>query len=527
MTVTRRVALGATFGLLAAPRLAGAADARTLRFVPQADLASLDPIQSTAYVTRNHAYLVYDTLYGTDESYAVHPQMAAGHVVEDDGKVWTITLRDGLRFHDGTPVLARDVVASLNRWGRRDLFGQTLFGLTDDLSAISDKALRFRLKQPFPHLPTALGKPQSSMPCIMPERLAATDPSRQVTEVIGSGPFRFLPNERVAGDRVLYARFADYVPRQDGTPSFTAGPKVAHLDRIEWRILPDPSTAAAALQTGEVDWWEQPTTDLLPLMRRDRNVTVEILDASGLIGNLRLNHLQPPFNNPAVRRAILGAIRQADFMIAVAGNDPSLWREKVGYFTPGSPAASDVGLEVFGSRSVEQSKADLAAAGYRGERVVMMAPGDYAQVMALSQVGADLFRRIGLNVDFQAADWGTVVQRRARKDALEAGGWSCVFGVGSGSDFMSPAAHLQIRANGANAWVGWPDSPRLEALRTEWLGSSDPAEQKRLTEAMQVQALQDVPYVPLGQFFQPTAYRRGVSGIPKGFAQFYGVRKAA
>lgn len=528
MTIRRRQLAGislAGLSSLAMPRLANAAEAKTLRFVPQADLASLDPIQSTAYVTRNHAYLVYDTLYGTDENFAVQPQMVAGHQVEDDGKRWDLTLRPGLRFHDGSPVLARDVVASLTRWAKRDLFGQTLFAVTDELSALSDTVVRFRLRRPFPQLPAALGKTQSSMPCIMPERLAQTDPSRQVAEVIGSGPFRFLPSERVAGDRLAYERFGDYVPRE-GTPSGTAGPKRALVERVEWRILPDPATAGAALQAGEIDWWEQPTTDLQPLLRRDRQLVVAVLDPTGLIGNLRLNHLQPPFDNPNIRRALLGAIHQDDFMTAVAGTDAAMWRDRVGYFTPGSIAASDEALDRLGQFNEAYAKKALTEAGYKGETIAFLAPGDYPQVSALSEVAADLFHRIGLKVDYQVSDWGTVVQRRARKEPLDKGGWSCVCGVGAGADFASPAAHLQIRANGAAAWVGWPDSPRIEALRSEWLVASDPEEQRRLAREMQHQAFEDVPYIPLGQFFQPTAYRKSLSNPPKGFAQFYNVSKA-
>jgi peptide/nickel transport system substrate-binding protein len=297
----RRDILAASIATLAAPRLAASAEQRVLKFVPQADLAAVDPVFTSAYVTRNHGYLVFDTLYGMDEHYRPQPQMVSGYTVDDDGKTWTFMLRDGLKFHDGTPVLGRDAAASIKRWGKRDTFGQALMAASDEIDAPNDKALRFRLKKPFPLLPNALAKAPSYMPCIMPERLAKTDGATQVTEVVGSGPYRFLASHRVQGAHFAYERFADYVPRPEGTPSFTAGPKQAMFDRVEWHVIPDPATAASALQADEVDWWEQPTIDLQPMLLKNSNIAVEVTDPTGVIGTLRLNCLQPPFNSPAIR----------------------------------------------------------------------------------------------------------------------------------------------------------------------------------------------------------------------------------
>ena len=298
----RRTLLAAT-AALAAPAVVRAASATTLKVVPASDLAALDPVWTTAPVVRNHGYMVFDTLYGTDAELRIQPQMAAGHVVENDGRQWTITLRDGLRFHDGEPVLARDAVASIRRFGARDSFGETLMAATDELSAPDDRTIRFRLKRPFPLLPNALGKP-STMPCIMPERLARTDPAKQVTEMVGSGPYRFLGDERVAGSSVAYRRFEGYQPRGDGVASFTAGPKRAQFDRVEWQVIRDASTKANALINGEVDWVETPSTDLLGLLRASRKVVVTRSALAGDLAVMVLNHLQPPFDNPAIRRAL-------------------------------------------------------------------------------------------------------------------------------------------------------------------------------------------------------------------------------
>ena len=240
-----------------------------LRFIPQSDLTVLDPVWTTAYVTRNHGFAVFDTLYGLDGRFRAQPQMVAGAVRSAEGTEWRLGLRPGLKFHDGTPVLARDCVASIKRWGVRDAFGQALLAATDELSAPDDATILFRLKRPFPLLPDALGKSATSMCPIMPERLALTDPYTAITEMVGSGPFRFVADERVVGARVVYERFARYVPRPGGgAADWTAGPKTALVDRVEWHVIPDPGIAAAALQAGEADWWEQPLPDLYPVLRK-------------------------------------------------------------------------------------------------------------------------------------------------------------------------------------------------------------------------------------------------------------------
>ena len=303
--VSRRTFLATGAAALASPSLAQPAGTRVLKFIPQSDLTVLDPIWTTAYVTRNHGLAVFDTLYGQDARFEAQPQMVEGHVVENDGKLWNLTLRPGLKFHDGTPVLARDCVASIARWGKRDTFGQTLMAYTDELSAPDDRTIRFRLKKSFALLPDALGKIGSSICAIMPERLARTDAFTQVTEMVGSGPFRFKADERVVGARVVYERFADYAPRESGTTEWTAGPKRAFVDRIEWTVFPDDATSAAALRAKEIDWWENPSADMLPVLK---GLKTPIADPTGLIACMRLNQLQPPFDNPArhARRAPAG-----------------------------------------------------------------------------------------------------------------------------------------------------------------------------------------------------------------------------
>ncbi len=522
----RDLLVGAT--ALAVPSIGRAASADTLIFVPQADLAQLDPVWVTAYVTRNHAFLVFDTLYGLDTDYNPQPQMVDGHLVEDDGKLWTLTLRPGLKFHDGAPVLARDAVASIRRWASRDAFGASLLAVTDELGAPDDRTIRFRLKKPFPALPLALGRGSNAMLPVMPERLAKTPGTQQVTEMVGSGPYRFMADERVAGSRAVYQRFDGYVPRPSGTPSFTAGPKIATVPRIEWRTIPDPATAAAALQAGEVDWWESPSADLLPSLRRNRAITTEIIDHAGNIGFLRLNSLYPPFDKPAVKHALLGGIDQADFMAAVVGTDPAMWHAPAGVFTPGTPLATDVGLGVFtGERDYERVKRDLAAAGYNGEKVTFLAATDFPAINALCEVSADMFRKSGINLDYQALDWGTVTSRRNSQEPPEKGGWNAHCTYTAGYDLLNPGSNPSLNAVGRPGYVGWPTDAKQAELRTAWFDAPDLESQRAICRELQTRFLENPGYFPLGQFFQATAYRGNVSGMPRGsFSLFWGIKKA-
>ncbi len=525
----RRRFLAVSAASLALPAVVHAEITRLLKFVPAADLNSVDPIWTTGYPTRNHGYMVFDTLYGQtgkNHGFKVEPQMVAGHLVEDEGKIWKLTLRDGLMFHDGEKVLARDCVASILRWGTRDAFGQALMQRTDELSAPDDRTIMFGLRRPFPMLPDALGHGASNMCAMMPARIAATDPFKQFTEVVGSGPFRFKANERVQGSRFVYERFAGYRPREDGEISFTAGPKIAHFDRVEWHVLPDPATKAAALQAGEIDWWENPTADLLPLLRRNK-IKTPVNDPNGTLWVLRPNHLYPPFNNPAVRRALMGAIDQTEFMTAMMGTDSSLWEVPVGYFPPSSALASDDGMSALtGKHDDVAVKRALDAAGYREERLVLIAPTDVPNMAALSNVAADMLKRVGMNVDYQAVDFGTAVQRRASTKPPADGGWNLFCTGFSGLDLVNPGGHLPLRGNAKGAWIGWPDDQKLEELREAWFDAPDLVAQKKLGAEIQGQAFQSVPYYPLGLALLPTAFRRDITGMPDGFPIFWNVRRS-
>jgi peptide/nickel transport system substrate-binding protein len=524
MPTRRRVLQAAS--ALAIPSIARGQGAQVLTVVPQADLASLDPVWTTAYQTRDHGFLVFDTLFGIDTRFRSSPQMAEGAVSEDGGRVWRIVLRDGLTFHDGSRVLARDAVVSIRRWGGRDAFGQSLLEATDEITAPDDKAIVIRLKRAFPLLPDALAKASPSMCPIMPERLAVTDPFTQVTEMVGSGPYRYKADERVPGDRVVYERNPAYIPRSDGAADGTAGPKVAHFDRVEWRLISDPQTVAAALRQQEIDWWLSPDPDLLPLLRHSSGLVVEPLSSTGYISTLRFNHLQPPFDNPAIRRSVLGAVSQADYMIGMVGTDPKLWRDGVGYFCPDTAMASDAGMAaLMGPRDLQAAHKALVDAGYRGETVVVLTPTDIAAARALAEITADMLRKIGMTVETPTMDWATMVQRRVKTDPPAEGGWSIFHTGWSGLDMINPAGHIFLRANGRAAAPGWPTSPAIEALREEWFSASDLPSQQAICRRIQLQAFADVPYIPLGQYFGHVAYQSNLTGILKGSPLFWNVKR--
>jgi len=494
---------------LAGRRVTAPTKGATLRFIPHADLKVLDPIWTTAYITRNHSYMIYDTLFGTDEKLQIKPQMIERWGSTDKGLRWSFTLRDGLKFHDGQPVVAEDAVESLKRWSKRDPLGKLLAAHTAKLAALDKKTFTLELGQPFGLVLEALGKPSSNVPFIMPARIAATSENEQIKEFVGSGPFRFVKDEWQPGNQVVYVRHADYVPRNE-SPSGSAGGKRVIVDRVVWRYIPDAATAGAALDAGEVDWWENPPLDFVPRIEANASLATFVTDPRGTQGWVRPNHLQPPFNNKKARQALLYMVDQPQYLQAAIGQ-PKFYRTCPALFSCGGPWETAVGAP---------AKPDLARArelvkesGYDGKPVVVLDPTDIALTHGAALVTRELMTQIGFNVDLQSMDWSTVVARRAKKDPPAQGGWNVLFTWWIASDVINPAVHAGISGAGASAWFGWPESGRMEELKTQWVRATDRARQKQLAEEIQKLAYDEVMYVPFGQWVLPTAYRKSVQGV--------------
>jgi len=514
--------------VLAAPAIAQPSRTSTLRFIPQSNLVSLDPIWTTATVTANHGYYVYDTLYAVNGKMQPQPQMAAGHEVSADGRTWRIRLRDGLKFHDGQPVRAIDCVASLQRFALADEFGKLLGKVVDSWGTADDRTLEIKLTRPFPLMLDVLAKSDSRVPFIMPERLAKTPPTTAITEVIGSGPYRFLAGEFNSGSHVGYAKFDGYVSRTE-KPDWASGAKLAHYDRVEWSIIPDAATAAAALRNGEIDWWENPTADLIPMLKRDSHIKTMIQNPAGNCAVMRLNNLQAPFNNEAIRRAVMMAVDQEDYMSAVYGTDDmSVWRTCYSLFPCGLPYESEDGAALLkGTHKADAVQKALEAAGYKGERVVILNPTDFPTIGPLGQVTYAALKKAGMNVELAESDWGTVIQRRTSREPVDKGGWSIFHTWGSATGWATPATSSTVRGLGKEGWFGWWDNPAVETMVAQWLEAPDEAGRKQLANAINKAALEGVGSIPLGQAFVRTMFRDTVTGMAEGGAPYpWGIKPA-
>jgi peptide/nickel transport system substrate-binding protein len=514
---------GLAAGGLARPAVAQ--PAKVLKFIPHANLANPDPVWTTSAVAFNHGNLVWDRLYALTEKLDTRPQMVGQDEVSPDGLTWRIRLRDGLVFHDGEPVRSVDCIASLNRWARRDGFGQRMMTQLEEMKVVDDKTFEIKLKSPYPVMRFAIAQGSSF---IMPERMAKTDAFQQITEYVGSGPFRFLRDQWVSGSSAAYAKFDKYVPRQEAPDSW-AGGKVAHFDRVEWKIVPDSATQAAALQSGEVDWVDLPLFDLIPQLRRTQGVKVEVFDPLGWIGIVQPNHLHPPFDNKKIRQALLHAINQQDYVDAVLGDLKEYGSAGAGFFTPKTPNESKKGLEVMtGRRDIALARKMIQESGYKGEKVVLMGPSDLQVLQTMAQVTESVFRAVGLNVEFVSNDWGTLVTRRSNQEAPDKGGWSTFCTTWTGQTFLNPGNHFPMRGAGpkGGGWFGWPVDPAMEALRDRWFTAKDAAEEKAICEQMQVLAWENVPFYPVGHWFYPTAFRSNLTDFPRGpLPIFWGVKR--
>jgi peptide/nickel transport system substrate-binding protein len=492
----------------------------TVKVVPEVDLKALDPVWTTALITGTHALLVYDTLFAPDRQQRVHPQMVEKFARDEDGVTWRFELRDGLGWHDGTAVTARDCVASIRRWAARSTSGKVMMERAERLDAINGKSFVLKFKEPFGLVPETMGR---SLAFTMREKDAETDPYTQIKTAIGSGPFMFLLAEWQPGAHVVYRRNPYYRPRAEPADGYAGGKvaKVECVECVEWTIIPDPATATAALIAGEMDYLTTPVTDNLPPMRADPNVAIGVLDPLGWQFHIRMNSLAKPFDNAKARQGLQMLVEsQQDAYLAATGMTGELGKVCLAPFVCGSPNESMIGTERFASYDPDKIKALFREAGYDGAPLVLMDPTDQQNLHMLAQVLNEHMKKVGLNVDLQAMDWSTLVSRRAIKTppAQDRGAWHIFPTAWPSATMMDPFLNppLDTSCDGKN-WFGWPCDDELARLRLAYIAAKDDAERHQTVEAIQHRFLEAAPYAYAGQYFPPIAYRkdrlRGVIGL--------------
>jgi len=507
----------ATILALPAPAQAQAQEtAQVLRAVPHAPLEILDPTWTTAYITRSHGYLVYDTLFGMDENLQPQPQMVESWEVSDDALTWTFTLRPGQSWHDGTPVTAADCVASLRRWGAVDGTGQALFSQISVIEAVDDATFRIVLTDPFPSMVTALAQLSSYVPFMMPARIAATPPGAPITDPTGSGPYILSMQDWEPGESAVYLRNTAYVPRDEPT-SLAAGGKIAFLDRIEWVNYPDQQAAAQALIANEVHYLESPTTTLAKELAKVDGVSVAPADALGSIGMAVFNHQIPPFDNVDLRRAVLAGMTQRAYMEAAIA-DPDYWRVCTSVIPCGTALEAPQAGSVFGRADLDEARALVAASGYDGTPVVILDPVDSPVLSAFTRVTIDLFADLGIAVDHQEMTWSELLERRVNRGPEN--GWNMFHTWWLAIDLGDPM-RIAFSGNPATGWIGWPADPELEALRAAYLRAPENGDRARIAADVQARIVDQAHFAILGQFYEPIAFRNNVIGLQRGIQMYY------
>jgi peptide/nickel transport system substrate-binding protein len=483
---------------------ATAKDDVTIKVVMHAPLRVLDPIFTNAYVTRNHGYLVFDTLFSLDNEGKPQPQMVDSYKLSADKLTYTFKLRSGLKFHDGSPVTSDDVIASITRWAARDSLGTRLLATTEKMSAVDASTFTLQLKKPYGLVLDSLAKPGSPVPFIMPKRLASTSPNEAITEMVGSGPYKFVQGDFQPGVKATYLKFADYLPRSEPATNF-AGGKVVTVDRLEVVNIADGQTAVNALRNGEIDFIENVAPDLLEQLVGVKNVKAEPKSRETNMYTLRMNWLQPPFDNVKVRRAAMAALYQLDYLDASVG-DPKRYRVCGAVLSCGSPYKSDDGATQVHQPDLAKAKQMLKDSGYKGEKVVILHSTDVRSLVNIAPITAQALRSIGMNVDMQAMDFTTLLARRTKKDPIDKGGWNIFQSSLATVDLLSPVANPNLDGRGEVGYPGWTKDDTMEGLRDQFAVETEPAKRADIAKAIQKRSYEQVMYVPLGEVIEYKAY---------------------
>jgi peptide/nickel transport system substrate-binding protein len=481
-----------------------------LRVAPETLSRVLDPHFTTSFTTRDLGYLIYDTLFAVDENFSPKPQMVESLTLSPDKLTYTFVLRAGLKWHDGQPVTAADCVASIRRWASRDSMGQTLTRFIASLEAADANTIKLVLKEPYGLVIDSLAKIGAPVPFMMPERIAKTPGNEQVKEIIGSGPYKFRADLHEPGVKIVLEKFADYKPRAE-PPNWASGAKLAKIDRIEMLGMPDAQTQVSALSRGEVDYLERVPADLMPLFDARSGARAEIVSKFGFQAVMRMNHLQPPFDNVKVRQAIARAIDRALYAGVVAG-DPKLATDCAAIFGCGTPLESKDGIP---ARGIAAAKAMLKEAGVDFDKpLVMLHVANAPGIAALGNVTRQVLVDLGFKVEMVAMDFQTFATRRLNTGPVAQGGWNLAHTTNTVPDQGNPMSNPFLVAAGhpTSAW-GWPKDEQIEELRLKFATAPDDATRKAIATQIQVRAYEQVLYLPLAQFTAPSAWRNNLDGV--------------
>jgi len=495
MNACKRLCVATAVAALTALAVSAPGYANTLRAVFGAPLQILDPLSTTAYITRDHGFMVYDTLFGVDLSGEVQPQMVQTWSVDEAQTTWTFRLRDGLLFHDGSPVTSADVVASLQRWQANDTLGGKMAARTTAIVAVDDQTFQIKLSEPFGPMLRALGKPSAIVPFIVPKSVLDAADGGRITRYIGSGPFIFQEQEFRPGERAVYVKNPHYQPRNEPA-SGTAGGKVVNLDRVELVFLKDAQTTVNALRNKEIDYIDEASYEQVVAMQQDPALEVVPRTPSRFYV-MRFNTQTPPFNDVRVRRAAMLAINQEAIMrvqVGIAG----AWETCTSVFPCGSVFASTPD-EYSGRPDFAHARKLLAEAKYDGAPIVILDTPELHNLSKTATVVAALLQQAGFKTRLQPLDWASWLQKRTSMAAASAGGWNLFFAAWDPQDLMLPLASAPLTANGKNGWPGWFEDAEVERLMVAFTGAADLATQQQIAAAIQSRILDQAAVVPLGQ----------------------------
>lgn len=504
--------------------LPGVVSAETLRAAMTGALRNLDPHLTSATITKSHGYMVYDTLLSLDANFEIQPQMA-DFTVSDDQLTYTFTLRDGLGWHDGTPVTTADVIASLTRWMGVDPVGGQLKERLVKFEAIDDRSFVMQTDKPTQLVLQSLAKNAAPVPFILPKRLAETSTSEPITEAIGSGPFKLVAAEFRPGVATVYEKNEDYHPRSEPA-SWAAGGKVVNVDRVEWVVMPDAQTAINAALAGEVDYVDEPALDLLQMVEGSEEAAVQVINPFGLQILGRMNQVAGPFADVDVRRALMLGLSQEPFLSAMSPS-PDFYKTCGAIFVCDTPFASDAGTEKLTTTGdLEAAKAALAASSYDGEPVKLLQVTDSNTQRPQPLVAAQVMKEIGFNVEMVPSDVQTSISYRLGYQNAVDRVWDLYFGALQSYDVANPLTNIMIRADGQGIY-GAPTDPEVETARLAFINATTDAEMQTAAATLQADVIKDVIYVPLGELKIPAIVSTKTSGWVEGPSApyFWGVSK--